>query len=325
MLEPIKRVGFSPKDRQDVEDAIIEAVEHNPEPFISAYALDNRSFEGRYVSADLFKEQFVLFRASSNNRNRYNAPVHNAAAVLAAEQFRRVVADHSDNRRDTVVFLTGIPGAGKTTAVLDTGKFPDNYQAVFEGQISRPAPTIVKIQQTLDVGLKAQITVVHALPENALANTLKRFNACGRGASINVMADIQGNLPNGLLEVYRHFGSNVTLHIVDVRNPAHPEHLIGWDNLNILRSEGNHEHIKQRLVVALEQYRPNLSDAAWRQAKGLAPSDLYGRTMGARHAGNVQESEHIHRGTANRTSETPVLTSEGTTAGLGKVRPSRGR
>ena len=101
MLEPIKRVGFSPQDRQDVENMVIEAVERDPEPFILAYTLDSRSFDGRYVSADLFKEQFAPFRASSDSRNRYNAPVHNAAAVLAAEQFRRVVADHSDQRRDT--------------------------------------------------------------------------------------------------------------------------------------------------------------------------------------------------------------------------------
>jgi dephospho-CoA kinase len=308
MLEPIKRVGFSPQDRQDVENMVIETVECDPEPFFRAYISDGRSFDGRYISADLFKELFPPFQASNESRNRYNAPVHNAAAVLAAEQFRRVVADRSDQRRDTVVFLTGIPGAGKTTAVLEAGEFPDSYQAVFEGQISRPAPTISKIQQVLNAGLKAQITVVHALSENAFANTLKRFKGYGRGASINVMADIQGNLPDGLLEVHRHFGDRVALHVIDKRDPVYPKWLIGWDNLSILRSEGNHEQIKQRLDAILEQQRPNLSDAAWRQAKGLAPAELvHERTMGAGHAEDIQTSERLHRRTANRTGEAPVL------------------
>lgn len=90
-----------------MESAVIRAVEHDPEPFLRAYAADARSFGGRYVSADLFKEQFYLFNASNESRNRYNAPVHNAAAVLASEQLRRVLIDRSDPRRDTFVFLTG--------------------------------------------------------------------------------------------------------------------------------------------------------------------------------------------------------------------------
>ena len=85
------------------------------------YVADPRSFGGRYIAADLFKETFAAYAESRESRNRYNAPVHNSAAVLSAEQFRRVLRQADDPARDTVVLLTGIPGAGKTSSVLAGG------------------------------------------------------------------------------------------------------------------------------------------------------------------------------------------------------------
>ena len=282
--QAIRRRTFEQADQQAVQDAVIEAVERDPERFLRAYVADERSYGGRFISADLFKEQFAQFAHSKESRNRYNTPVHNAAAVLAAEQYRRVVADGSEPWRDKVIFLTGIPGAGKTTSVLRDRQFPDDCRAVFEGQLSRPAPGIAKIWQAVDAGWKPQILAVHALPENALENTLIRFDEYGRGASINVMAEIQGGLPDGLQEVRERFGDAVALYIVDYRDRAHPKMFEGWENLDVLRSEGNHEYIKQRLATALEQQRTRISESAWRQAKSLAPLEhVYDRTMDAEH------------------------------------------
>ena len=307
-LAPIQRRTFEQADRQAVQDAVIEAVERDPEPFLRAYVADERSYGGRYISADLFKEQFAQFAQSKETRNRYNTPVHNAAAVLAAEQFRRKVADHSEPQRDKVIFLTGIPGAGKTSSVLQGRRFPDDYRVIFEGQLSRPASSIPKIQQALDAGLKPRIIAVHVLPENALQNTLQRFHEHGRGASINVMAEIQGNLPDGLLEIHERFGEQVALSVADYRNRALPRVFEGWENLNTLRSEGNHEYIKQRLETALEQQRVRISEPAWRQARGLAPDDhVHGANVDAGHAGELQTHEQ-RRGIPQGSSQAPVLT-----------------
>ena len=307
-LAPIQRRTFEQADRQAVQDAVIEAVERDPEQFLRAYVADERSYGGRYVCADLFKEQFPQFAASKEARNRYNTPVHNAAAVLAAEQFRRKVADDSEPQRDKVIFLTGIPGAGKTSSVLQGRRFPDDYRVIFEGQLSRPASSIPKIQQALDAGLKPRIIAVHVLPENALQNTLQRFHEHGRGASINVMAEIQGNLPDGLLEIHERFGEQVALSIADYRNRALPRVFEGWENLNTLRSEGNHEYIKQRLETALEQQRVRISEPAWRQARGLAPDErVYGANVDAGYVGELQTHEQ-RRGIPQGSSQAPVLT-----------------
>lgn len=273
-LQPIRANQYPEPDRGMVQAAVMKAVQADPQWFIDAYKRDGRSMEGRYVAADLFKETFEEFSGSNESRNRYNGPVHNSAAVLSAELFRQHLADKSEPQRDTVVLLTGVPGAGKTTSVMvrDQG-LPDHVRAVFEGQMSNPVTAIDKVQRILDAGYRPVIQVVHALPETALANTLKRFEEEGRGASIQVMSSIQGGLPDSLAQVKKQFGGAVELMVIDVRDGKAPTKHQGWEQLDLLRSEGNHEHIRQRLGTALECHRAqgDISESAYRQAAGIPP------------------------------------------------------
>ncbi|MDR1910823.1 MAG: hypothetical protein LBQ52_00545 [Helicobacteraceae bacterium] len=101
-MEQIKQISFAENDRQKVEDEVIFADQNDPEKFIQRYIDDPRSFDGNYIYADLFKEQFDQYRESKESRNRYNSPAHNAAAVLASEQYRRVTANRSDAERDNI-------------------------------------------------------------------------------------------------------------------------------------------------------------------------------------------------------------------------------
>ena len=273
-LESIQRQTFADPDRMRAQDEAIASAREKTEQHITAYTADPRSFGGRYVAADLFKETFVeTYAASKEARNFYNTPVHNSAAVLSAEQFRRVLEQPDDPGRDTVVLLTGIPGAGKTSSVIGGGQLDPTFKAIFEGQLVRPETTIPKIKQVLDAGLRPVIVAVHANPEDALRNTLKRFNEEGRGASIGTMASIAGGLPDGLAAVKDHFGDAVKLNVYDYRDRSNPRHFSGWDTLQLLRSEGNREDIATRLRSELDRLRASgtVSDAAYRQAAGEAP------------------------------------------------------
>ena len=137
-LEAIVRRSFPQSDRAAAQERVAREVERDPEKFLARYLADPRSRGGRYVNSDLMKETFDDYGQSLKARNRYNAPVHNAAAVLASEQYRRVVSDGSDAARGTAVFLTGIPGAGKTTLVLGSGELPLHVRVLYEGQLSNP-------------------------------------------------------------------------------------------------------------------------------------------------------------------------------------------
>jgi hypothetical protein len=272
-MEPIKRRGFAQPDRAAAEASVAAAVEADPEPYIQAYLADHRSFGGRYIAADLFKETFEVYRASKDSRNRYNTPVHNTAAVLAAEQLRRMLTDTSQPERDLVVFLTGIPGAGKTSSIASAKELPPHYRAVFEEQLSNLETTRDKLDQVERAGLTPLLIVAHATPENALDNTIKRFYEIGRGASIHVMSAIQGGLPATLAEIHRQFGERVALSIQDNRDRSNPQTLLGWEHLAILESEGNHAEIKHRLQAALDRRYAGgaISDCCYQQAIGGIP------------------------------------------------------
>lgn len=271
-MDKIHRKDFSQADRAAVQDRVIRAIEADPEPFLAAYKSNPDNFGGRYVAADAFKDTFESFRQSPEARNRYNTPVHNSAAVLAAEQYRRALLDESDPARDTAIFLTGIPGAGKTSVVMAAG-FPENARVLFEGQMHRPEPAYDKIQAALDAGVKPVIIAVHVTPEVALRRTFQRFDEYGRGASIELMAAIQGGLPDGLRQIHERFGDAVALTVLDNRHPGHHKELNGWQHLKQLSQEGNHDRITQRLRAELERNRDEgrISEACYRQANGDAP------------------------------------------------------
>ena len=273
-LEPIRVARFDDLDRAKVQDEAIASATSNTEDHIRRYIQDPLSHGGRYVAADLFKETFPAFAKDPESRNRYNGPVHNAAAVLSAEQFRRRLADDRNPQQRLAVLLTGIPGAGKTTSVLRGGELPADVRVIFEGQLVRPETTIPKVEQVLEAGLAPVIVVAHAMPEDALRNTLRRFAVHGRGAGIGVMADIQAGLPAGLAAVRERFGDKVAFEIADYRDRAQARRLRGWENLPVLESEGDHERIRQRLQQELERLRSRgeLNDAAERQALGRAPA-----------------------------------------------------
>jgi hypothetical protein len=272
-IEPIIRRKFSQQDRNAVQEQVCAAVEADPDRFLVAYRLDSRSFQGRYVNSDLMKEMFPEYNVSKAHRNRYNLPVHNAAAVLAAAQFRSAITDDSVPERTNALFLTGVPGAGKTTAVLaNRDQFPQDARILYEGQLYDPVNAMPKFEAALNSGLDVEIVAIHVSSEQALANTVLRFEREGRGATIEALARIQGHLPTGLNHIYERFGHSVGFSVIDKRDMMRVDRVRGWKALSLLESEGNYEYIKRKLAEILEtQYAAHLITAgAYQQAIGQA-------------------------------------------------------
>ena len=308
MMETIQRISFSDDFRNEVQDIVASAVETDPERFMRRYSALPQSFGGRFVNADLFKETFEQYAESKESRNLFNTPVHNAAAVLTSEQLRRTLQEKPESGRNEVILLTGSPGSGKTSTVLEKTRWPDKVHALYEGQLADPEVATAKVMQTLDAGFNPVIVVAHTTPEQALDNALTRFDESGRGASIMAIARIQGGLPNGLRAVHHIFGDGVELRIWDRRIFDEPKLYRGWEHIPVLESEGNHEHIRHRLTQHLELRRTSLTESAYRQAAGLAP------TVTGEDRGHHGSDEAIHDQSLNgpgRTREskkTAVLT-----------------
>ena len=286
-MEPIQRRGFTDPVKLAAETAAIEMAEKRTEQVLAAYQARPDTFGGRYVAADTFKELMPGFAESRESRSALNGAVHNAAAVLSAEQFRRLVSQPPTEDRDRVVFVTGIPGAGKSSSI--TSAIADRAAVVFEGQLNNPRAGIEKIDQALRAGYKVDIVAVHVPPELALERTHSRFldPNNGRGASINVMTDIQAGLPDGLRQIEQRFGQDVRLTVYD-NTPGRQSATDGWAAIRNLEKEGNHDQIKQRLQSALEAGHTAgyYSDRFYQQAAGRWPErrlDERNHSAGHRH------------------------------------------
>lgn len=277
-LSPIRRREFAEPDRAAVQETIARAVEANPDRFLDLYRRLPQGLQGRFIAADLMKETFEPFAASKESRNRYNGPVHNSAAVLADEQLRRALAEPKDPGRDFVVMITGMPGSGKTTLVLDDinsaalfGATVNRPHAYYEGQLADPKVAVDKIRQVVQAGFQAEVIAVLPSPDQALNNTLKRFEENGRGASIQTMARLQAGLPEGLRAIQAEFGDRIGVTVIDRRDNLHPKIETGWDAVKQIEAAGDYEKLLKQLTAHLEYRRPELTDAAYRQAAGLAP------------------------------------------------------
>lgn len=289
-LETIRVNSYPEPDRQAAAVQSAADLERDPRGFLDRYREHPHTFGGRYVCADSAKELFSVFARDADSRNRFNGPVHNAAAVLASAAFHAAVATPRSSAHDTAYFLTGVPGAGKTSSVLQTRPgtlhptLPADAAVVYEGQLARPSTGTAKIQAALDAGLAVHIVAVHVPPERAMDNTLRRFHEYGRGASIETMAAIQGGQADGLAAIRSTFRDRVQFSIRDLSDPFQPKRLIGWDNLDKLREFGNVHEIRTRLDRRLEQHiaAGTVADAGRRQARSEPTpepgiSDLAGR------------------------------------------------
>lgn len=250
LVSAIKKIDFgSNAEMVKIQDEAIALTENSLEDFLKEYNEHSDTMGGRYICSDTFKELFPCFEAKEN-RALVNDAIHNSSAVLAATQFEEVLKRDEPNKTKAI-FITGIPGAGKTTSVK---KFmvDDEVKLIFEGQLANPAPTIPKIEQCLQKKLDVRIVAVHIEPEKALDNTFKRFNEYGRGGSIEVMSSIQGNLPNGLKKLKEHFGDKINIIAIDKNNG---ENKILTDEKEIYKliNIGSKEEIFKRLKVKLDQ------------------------------------------------------------------------
>jgi len=292
-MEPIVKRDFTDPAKSAAEATAIELATEHTDKVLADYAARPDTFEGRYVCADTFKELMPGYARSRESRNELNGAVHNASAVLSSEQFRRIVDSGPQPGRDKVVFVTGIPGAGKSSTIARA--VADSAAVVFEGQMSRPEPAMQKIEHALQKGFKVAIVAVHVAPEVALERTHSRYidPNNGRGASISVMSDIQGNLPAGLRRIQEQYGQKVALTVLE-NNPSQQRFHKGWGAILVLEKEGHREYIRKRLTTELDAgYRDGRYSAGfYTQAAGREPERVRHLVAGVgREDGRAQQAD----------------------------------
>ncbi|HGS8525646.1 TPA: toxin, partial [Neisseria gonorrhoeae] len=130
-----------------VQDEAIRFATEQTDEILSLYSQHADTEGGRYVCADTFKELFPAFE-NKEDRATVNNAIHNSAAVLSSTQFDEVLKRDEPQKKE-VIFVTGIPGSGKTSTVKNM-MMQDTTKLLFEGQLARPQSAFRKIEQCLE-------------------------------------------------------------------------------------------------------------------------------------------------------------------------------
>lgn len=224
--------GLQTDLEKKAQEYFIKLASEHTDECIEKYKNLNESFDGRYVCSDLFKEIFPLYNADRKSRNLFIGGVHNSSACLANEQFQRLAADDSIT---DCVFLTGIPGAGKSffiQSLLEQGEFGKNI-AIFEGDINSLDTIRQKINVMQENNKKIHIIIVNPTIELAYRNSLKRLEVVGRGASKATIARIAAGIPGALQTLYNEF-EDIDVGIYNKKTNTDIELFTGIDNIDIL-------------------------------------------------------------------------------------------
>lgn len=228
---------------ESAQDFFIQEAENNTENYIKKYQQLDSSINGQYICSDLFKETFEKYTESIDTRKKYSEVIHNSAAVLANELFQRRIVDPNYNK---CIFLTGVPGAGKSFLVqsLALAGEIDDETLIYEGDITTPS-IYEKIEKAAENGKELFFIVVNPTLELAQTNAINRSFEIGRGASCETMARIMSKIPNALVEIKERF-PDINIAIYNKTTNYDIEYAIGFDNISML-DHGTYDEILEKL------------------------------------------------------------------------------
>ena len=249
--DSIRRLPNLSEEDRKIEQYFIDEACEKTEEYLQKYKNMPQSFGGRYICADLFKETFDIYSVNSETRNLYASSIHNSAAVLSNELFQRMAIDPAISK---CIFLTGIPGAGKSffvQSLIVNGELPKDTM-VFEGDINALETIKQKMQKVLDNHKKIYVIVLNPTLELAYRNMMERLHEIGRGASMHTMARIASGLKNSLKDLYSFFNGNIQIGIYNKFSNADIVIQEGIENINTLEDR-SYEEIKDELAQIREK------------------------------------------------------------------------
>ena len=232
------------EELSQMQDKFIYEAENNTEKYLDAYKNLPSSISSHYICSDLVKETFEDYAKGVENRKKYAEVVHNSAAVLANEVFTRMVNDKKIKR---CIFLSGIPGAGKSFLVQSlavAGAIGDDT-IIYEGDITTPS-IYEKMQMAVDNDVAIDILIVNPTLYLAQQNAIARHFEIGRGASSETMARIMSKIPGALEEIKSRF-SIASLGIYNKETNYDIKCVTGFENIEML-NHGSYDEILLQLL-----------------------------------------------------------------------------
>lgn len=162
---------------------------------------------GRFVSSDSAKALFPEYENGKNTRL-----VHPASAAVARQVFEQAVSEPAKDGMNKVTFVTGIPGAGKSTAY---SKLAPDVKAAYEINLASLNNSKGLIDAAIAGGYKPRVMYVHSTPEQAVTNMVNRAREIRRAVPLSNMSAMYERLPKSLEELHAHYGDGLEIRVLD--------------------------------------------------------------------------------------------------------------
>jgi len=211
--------------QREIEARFAAQIEADPEYFIEKYRCDY----GKLLNTDNGRELSSDYSGSKKTRSENAAAVQEPASAVVKEVWRRMLAEEDPAGTDTVLFLAGGGGSGKTRATEAPGvnEYKDQAQIIFDTTMASTDSSIRKVEEALSAGKRVAIIYIHRPIEQAIKGVVERTVKEGRVVPIDVLAHDHFNAQQTIIALEKHYRTNEAVFIRVLDNslegqPAQP-------------------------------------------------------------------------------------------------------
>jgi hypothetical protein len=213
-------IGSIKKNLTERSEVFLHRVKSDPEGYVSRY-LEAHTENGIVkISADRARSLFPEYGSSKEGAFENTESTNAAASKIAGAAFDKAVAS-GDLKGKQVDFITGMPGAGKSTAENAPHDNRGQLALVYEGNLSDPQLLQRRVQEVIDAGAEPTLYYVKAPAKTALDRMVDRQGKIGRYVPIQYGAQVAANTPKSIEALHKQFGGQVQYRTID--NSGKPE------------------------------------------------------------------------------------------------------
>lgn len=244
----------------------LERFHADPEAMTGEYLSQNTGPNGEvYISADRARHLFPEYASSKEGAAANTESTNKAASAIASAAFDRVVRSGSLKGK-AVVFVAGMPGAGKSSAENAFKNHAGEVGMFYEGNLSDNRLLERRVKAVLDSGATPTVVYVYAPRKTALERMISRAGDIGRYVPIEYGARVAADTPRSIDNLYERYGDRVQYAAID-NSGASPVVLDGIDAIRKLAENRSSDEIRDE----------QLDHAKALRAQGKLSDELYDR------------------------------------------------
>lgn len=181
----------------------------------SNYIEKNTSGGTLTVSSDAAREMLPGYGTPAE-RTQNTLVLGPASSKLADAAWEKAIEEGPTDAKPGVEFLTGSPGSGKSSSVIDNDLADSKFKVVSEGMMDNYDRSAARIQQAIDAGFIPSLRLIYAIdPKTTLRRAVARAMEHGRPVTVKLMSRLYVEIPKTVERLAEHFGDKLGVQVFD--------------------------------------------------------------------------------------------------------------